>query len=308
MVTLVAAARLAQGDVRMAEALEDAGWNLSRLATLEGAEAQVLDSVLAGIRESNPGGHFQWVALQDLVYASFKMAEVAWRAEGNTNGAELLEEGMRAREKMTLEERQKQNAVQVMKMVPRRGKAKVVKWPTRLGKLMAVVGDNENLRQQAEETERIRWIEELKVIFREAGLPAADVEEWEGAEMQRVGKGRRASTLRKHVKTWQHARTWLAATFNTPWPTKASQLAMYLEARAQEPCGRSIPTSIYKTFVFLEHAGEVPKEQQLQNEGALKNALEEINMRLQSVEPKATKQAMHLPREDCGELGKSGDG
>ena len=295
MVTLVAVARLAKGDSRMAEALEEAGWNLSRLATLEGAEAQVLDSVLAGIRERNPGEHFQWVALQDLVYASFKMAEVAWRAEGSTNGAELLEEGMRAREKMTLEERRKENAVQVMKMVPRKGKAKVIKWPTRLGKLMAVVGDHENLRQQAEETERSRWIEELKVIFREAGLPAADVEEWEGAEMQRVGKGRRASTLRKHVKTWQHARTWLAATFNTPWPTKASQLAMYLEARAQEPCGRSIPTSIYKTFVFLEHAGEVQKEQQLQNEGALKNALEEINMRLQSVEPKATKQAMHLP-------------
>ena len=69
---------------------------------------------------------------------------------------------------------------------------------------------------------------------------------------------------------------------------------MHLEARAREPCGRSIPTSIYKTFVFLEHAGEVPRERQLQNEGALENALEEINMKLQSVEPRAAKQAIHL--------------
>lgn len=295
MVSLVSAAQLGHGDVKLAEALEGAGWNLSRLATLEGAESQILDSILDGIRKEHPSESFRWVDLQDLVRASFRMAEIAWKAEGNTNGAELLEEGLRSRAMAVAKERKKEDSSQMMKMVPRRGKAKVVKWPTRLGKLIAVVGENENLRQQAEESERNRWIEELKILLREAALPVAEIEEWDGAEMQRVGKGRRASTLRKHVKTWIHARTWLAATFNTPWPTRASQLAMYLEARAQEPCGRSIPTSIYKTFVFMEHAGEVPKEQQLQNEGALKNALEEINLRLQSLEPKATKQAMHLP-------------
>ena len=295
MVTLVTAARLSNGSVRLAEVLEEAGWTLMRLATLEGAESQILDAVIDGIRQTHPDERFSWSDLQDLVYSSFEMAEVAWRAEGSTSGAELLEEGMRSRARAAAAERKKSDAAQVMKLVPRRGKAKMVRWPTRLGKLMAVAGENENLRQQAEEAERGRWIEELKVIFREAALPVAEVEEWEGAEMKRVGKGRRASTLRKHVKTWQRARTWLAATFNTPWPAQASQLAMYLEARAQEPCGRSIPTSIYKTFVFLEHAGEIPKDQQLQNEGSLKNALEEINLRLQSVEPKATKQAMHLP-------------
>ena len=288
MVSLVTAAQLGHGDVKLAVALEGAGWNLSRLATLEGAESQILDSILDGIRKEHPEENFRWVDLQDLVRASFSMAEIAWKAEGNTNGAELLEEGLRSRAMAVARERKKEDSGQMMKMVPRRGKARVVKWPTRLGKLIAVVGENENLRQQAEESERNRWIEELKILLREAALPVAEIEEWDGAEMQRVGKGRRASTLRKHVKTWIHARTWLAATFNTPWPTRASQLAMYLGARAQEPCGRSIPTSIYKTFVFMEHAGEVPKEQQL-HEGALKNALEEINLRLQSLEPKATK-------------------
>lgn len=79
----------------------------------------------------------------------------------------------------------REGAEQVMKMVPHRGKAKVVKWPTRLGKLMAVAGEKVNLRQQGEGTERGRWIEELKTLFREVGLPAAEVEEWEGAEMAR---------------------------------------------------------------------------------------------------------------------------
>lgn len=47
---------------------------------------------------------------------------------------------------------------------------------------MAVAGENVNLRQQAEDAERGRWILEL---FREVGLPAAEVKELEGAEMHR---------------------------------------------------------------------------------------------------------------------------
>lgn len=168
MVSLVTAAQLGHGDVKLAEALEGAGWNLSRLATLEGAESQILDSILDGIRKEHPGDSFRWVDLQDLVRASFRMAEIAWKAEGNTNGAELLEEGLRSRAMAVARERKKEDSSQVMKMVPRRGKAKVVKWPTRLGKLIAVVGENENLRQQAEESERNRWIEELKILLREA--------------------------------------------------------------------------------------------------------------------------------------------
>ena len=41
------------------------------------------------------------------------------------------------------------------------------------------------------------------------------------------------------------------------------EFAMYLEARANEPCGRSVPSSIYKTLLFMEAAGEFPVEEQL---------------------------------------------
>ena len=62
-----------------------------------------------------------------------------------------------------------------------------------------------------------------------------------------------------------------------------------------EPCGKSIPVSIYKTLMFMEHAGEVQKEDMIQNDPALKNALEEIGLRLESEAMEPRKQAMHIP-------------
>ena len=124
--------------------------------------------------------------------------------------------------------------------------------------------------------ERDRWIKELASLMQEADLPAVAAGGWEGLRTVRIGKGRRASTLRKHVKTWTRVRSWLISAFGVPWPTHAAQFALYPESRAMEPCGKSIPVSIYKTLMFMEHAGEVQKEDMIQNDPALKNALEEI--------------------------------
>ena len=193
------------------------------------------------------------------------------------------------------EERKQSEREMALKTIVRKGKAKMVKWPTRLGKLLAVAGDNAQLRQTAEETERLRWIEELRKIMVEANLPAVEAEEWHGVPTLRIGKGRRASTLRKHVKTWLQVREWLMASFSIPWPKVPGHVALYLEARAAEPCGRSIPASVYKTFMFMEFAGEVGKEDQLHGDLSLKNALEEINLRLETTELKDRKQAMLIP-------------
>ena len=61
-----------------------------------------------------------------------------------------------------------------------------------------------------------------------------------------------------------------------------------------EPCGASVPVSAYKTLVFMEHAAEVLRDLQLNGSDAIKNALEEINLRLESDNPKPGKQASHL--------------
>ena len=295
MVSLKGAAQLRKLNVELAECLESLGWNIQRLGTLQDAESLVVDSVLAGARAAKEGSVFRWEDLTDLIYECNLMAEVAWKAEGSASDAELLEASMVARKEAEKVERQRGDASRIMKIIPRKGKAKVTRWPTRLGKLMSVVGKNEQLRHQVEEAERDRWIKELKSIMEEAGLPAVTAGGWEGFPTVRIGKGRRASTLRKHVKTWTRARSWLISAFGVPWPQHAVQFALYLESRAMEPCGKSIPASIYKTLMFMEHAGEVHKDDRIQNDPALKNALEEISVRLESGEIVPRKQAMHIP-------------
>ena len=87
----------------------------------------------------------------------------------------------------------------------------------------------------------------------------------------------------------------MKATFDIVWPTEDWEMAMYLESRADEPCGKSIPGSILKTLMFMENAAEVPVEDQICRKPALKNVLEEINAQLGELDSRFTKRAWHLP-------------
>ena len=113
--------------------------------------------------------------------------------------------------------------------------------------------------------------------------------------VRRFGKGRRIATLRKHVKTWTKVRDWMKVTFGNAWPSSADEFALYLKSRASEPCGKSVPGSIYKTMLSMENAGEFPAEEQLGKTAAVKNVLEEITMQLAEAAPRFAKRAWHLP-------------
>ncbi len=99
---------------------------------------------------------------------------------------------------------------------------------------------------------------------REAGL----------SPTRRCGKGRRAGTLRKHIKTWLKYRAWLRPTFEVEWPWEPCHFTACLEARAAEPCGKSIPASLLKTLIFMGHAAEIVKSEQINAASAVRNTLE----------------------------------
>jgi len=80
------------------------------------------------------------------------------------------------------------------------------------------------------------------------------------------------------------ARSWMPSTFLKPWPESAEELAFYLECRASEPCGKSVPGSIYRTLLFAESAGEFPVDQQVGKSAAIKNTLEEHAAGISSIE------------------------
>ena len=70
-------------------ALEELGWNVQRLGTLHGEEEMVLGEVLSPL-ETKLGRPLAVVQLLGLIEVAYEAAEVSWRVEGGTTGAELL--------------------------------------------------------------------------------------------------------------------------------------------------------------------------------------------------------------------------
>eukprot|EP00435_Cladocopium_sp_Y103_P034782 s391_g9.t1 len=276
------------------QGLEDLGWNVQRLGTLHDEEEAIIGEVLTSL-EGKVGRPLEVEPLLGLIEVAQRAAEVAWRVEGGTSGAELLV----ASEMRKLEDRMNEWRTQSMKrlteIVPLKGTAKIARWPTRLQKKMNAAGDDQALRERAEKDERLRWIKELRKQLEDGRCPAVAGDGGGSAELsRRFGKGRRASTLRKHVKTWEKLSSWVKATFRHPWPENAGEVAMYLESRADEPCGRTVPSSIFKTLMFMENAGEIPPDEQLCKDPAVKNVLEEVNMQLAEKGGGFTRRAWHI--------------
>ena len=293
---LVRLAEITKGDVDVAKGLVGLGWSVTRLGALVGEEHGVLEEVCDKLAQLL-GRPVAMRELKAVALSAEASATLIWKSEGSSSSASLLvqSELKKAEDKLTMLRRIQQEAIS--KVVPKKGTAPVSRWPTRLEKRMAAAGENVALRQGVEKAERNRWIDELRHLLWEAKLPAMyrDLPMDQVDPSLRFGKGRRASTLRKHVKTWAKARDWMRKTFGYPWPRYPEEFALYLEARANEPCGRSVPGSVFKTFIFMEVAGEVEEKDQMSRSPAVKNVLEEIAVRLEGSAPRFARKAWHLP-------------
>ena len=265
------------------ESLAELGWTVTRLATLKGCKLKVLDSVLDSARKHR-GDFGQDVAgLRAMIGKCDSRSVTIHRADAGRGSQDLLEahvEHQREKRRRVFEGLEGQEVAERVKLV---GSAKVFKWPTRLGKMLHLAGTDLALREAAEKAERERWLGMLRDIMKKDSL------------MMRIAKGRRPNTLRKHVKTWQKVGQWLESAYGKPWPSHAAEFAEYLEAIVQEPCARSAPEAAYKTLMFLEYAGEVEEAEFIHRSSAVRNALEEAQLRLSSTEIRPSRKALLLP-------------
>ena len=244
---------------------------------------------------------------ENLVRAAEEASCVIWARHGELRDTDLALSSHLAKMESKLAERKRVREEQIGSQVKRKGDAVRVKWPTRATMLKSAAGGDLYQRGLVEEAERTRWLKELAKQIKEADtcdVSGAD----HGLFAARIGKGRRANTLRKHVKTWGQFIGWLTATYGVKWPERPFQFADYLISRAMEPCGRSIPVSAFKTLVFMEHAAEIPKDLQLNTAGAIKNAMEEIKLRLEAADQKPRRQAKQLLVAMVSALGKESYG
>ena len=288
--------RCVRADQVLAYALKTSGWSTTKLGALAGVEQDVLDSIAMKLESDFEGLKVNIVELENLVLAAEEAASRIWSVSSGLRDSDLALSSLEAKRNVKLAARREAREKEIGEKVVGRGTAPRVRWPTRATMLKSAAGDDAMQREMIEKDERGRWLRELASLvensqtWKEMGGNRESL----GLLSRRLGKGRRAGTLRKHVKVWQHYTRWLIAAYSIKWPETPVHFADYLVSRAMEPCGQSIPLSIYKTLIFMEHAAEVPRELQISNSDAIKNALEEVKLQLESNELRPRKQAVQL--------------
>ena len=294
MEDLVVLAGLSGCPLVLAKGLKELGWNVQRLGTLGDQDEELIATALRSLEE-RLGMPVDPQPLLGLIEVAAKAAEISWRVEARTSDAELLviHHQKKLQDKMNEWRAIAQEGLNLA--VPEKGKAPVARWPTRLAKRLNSAGQDQRLREKAEKDERSRWIRALRNQLLDGRCPVMRDGALGRHISRRFGKGRRASTLRKHVKTWEKLSQWMLGTFRHPWPTTPEQFCAYLECRADEPCGKTIPNSIFKTLMFMENAGEIKAEDQVCRSAAVRNVLEEVNLQLAGQGGGFTKRAWHMP-------------
>ncbi|CAE7206140.1 unnamed protein product [Symbiodinium natans] len=273
-------------------------WTVSQIATLSDLSAAELKSILDR-RVGRVCNEEETASFSALVAAAELSARFSWTSH---TGIQSLAWAGLAMKQARYHRFSPLPEVQCAAPLPDGAPAKRLRssrvatgWRAGEGAKDAGFGYCDEQRQATEARDRARWIGGLSKLIRQASLPAAIGLAGAGAEraMQRLGKGRRASTLRKHVRTWSRVHEWVLGAFGVAWPSAAHFVA-YLEARAAEPCGRSVPGSCLKSLMFIESAGELHASDKISAHPAVRNCLEELSVELADKNLRGKKQACQL--------------
>ena len=138
-------------------------------------------------------------------------------------------------------------------------------------------------QKEIEVAETKRWAMAIAVMVKEAKLPATMVAE-QTADPQstwlRLCGNRRARTLRQTARTWVKVVEWLELVFGESWPTSASRIIDYLEERALEGCGHTVPSSVLAALQLMESIGGVEREHRLGISPMLNNVVRSLSRQL----------------------------
>ena len=120
-------------------------------------------------------------------------------------------------------------------------------------------------RRDAEEAERLRWVTLLGDLLRSTQTPMGQILSTKPGNIQLLGGGKRASTLRSRVRGVQKFLSWLAIHQEKVFPDSVSQLLEFLQVRLSEPCNRGSLKGSHRALVFLEDTAGVPAVERLTN-------------------------------------------
>ena len=174
-------------------------------------------------------------------------------------------------------------------------KAVPARWPTRRQRRNAGA-PNDQTKRAIEEGERQRWLAVLAKIFKELNFPIALPTDEGRDGLRWLGKGKRAKTLRGRARSFKRIASWMQSVQDgEKWPASPQRLVDYMEARAAEPCGKTVLPNIVTTINFMEDVGGVAPEDRLDRQGLLSSALQELQLEVhQANGPQPKKRALRL--------------
>ena len=108
-------------------------------------------------------------------------------------------------------------------------------------------------RAEVEESERLRWCGLFGDFLKSASAPV--VARAGSAVAQITGK-RRGRTIRQRLKVALKFSRHLQLCSGSWWTTSGTDIVDYMNGRAEEPCGRTVPWDILKACLVVDELGE----------------------------------------------------
>ena len=124
-------------------------------------------------------------------------------------------------------------------------------------KWQRAIYDGPTARKDAEAAERDRWIHLLANLLRSTDTPMEKLIRESPSNVQLLGGGRRAGTLRSRVRSVQKFLGWLIASHGITFPVHWRQLTEYLQVRYFEPCVRGSLKLVHSSYIFLQEVAGV---------------------------------------------------
>ena len=118
-------------------------------------------------------------------------------------------------------------------------------------RLERMLFDGPTARRDAEEAERQRWLQILADLLRHSPTPMGELLAAQPGNVEVLGGGKRASTLRSRVRAIRKFLQWLHLAHDIGYPQTVEHYTEYLSLRLSEPCNRGALKSTHHSLVFL---------------------------------------------------------
>ena len=124
-------------------------------------------------------------------------------------------------------------------------------------KWQRIIYEGPTARKDMEDSERSRWVTFFGDLLRHTDTPMGRLLRENPSNIQLLGSGLRAGTLRSRVRSIRKFFEWLSTAHKIAFPVHCQQFVEFLQVRLSEPCVRGSLKSAHRSFLFLQESAGI---------------------------------------------------